>query len=208
MIGGRLSNKLAMGLDYSVEAAMQTGDFTATVDQDALGYKIDTGYTFDCGARVFLGYVFMGGDDRSTAGDNERWDVFYGGWPQFGDILAFKYLNVGGGNSITDYDSTYNAGSSTIGEAVYSNVSMLTIGAQSKLGKSMSVKASYSMLTADEIDTTATDDDIGSVYQLTVGYKYSKNLGFRLYAAMMDAGDAFVNDDSASEVFLETDLRF
>ncbi len=209
MLGARLSDKFEIGIDYSVEAAMQAGDFSATVDQDALGYKLDLGYTFGgiMKPRIFCGYAFLGGDDRGTVDDNERWDVFYGGWPQFGDLLAWQYINTGADNAITNYDSTYNAGSSTAGEAVFSNFSILTLGAQAKVGESVFLKASYSLMKADEVDAGA-DDDIGSVYQLTAGYKYNKSLGFRLYAATMDPGKAFVNDDNSSEVFVETDLRF
>jgi hypothetical protein len=207
-LGYRISDKLDMGVDYSGEIAMQTGDASRTANQEALGYKLDAGYTFKDVAmkpRIYLGYVFMSGDDADTD-DNERWDVFYGGWPQWGDLLAWKYLNVGP-NIISSYDPTYNDHSSTGGEAVYSNIKIATIGAQAKPIDKLSVDLSYSLLT---IDQTAGDDDFGNYYQATLTYQYSQPLSFSLYAAMIDPGDAFTapNTDKATEVYWEADFKF
>jgi hypothetical protein len=207
--GYRISDKIDMGIDYSGEITIQRGDFSDTVDQDALGYKLDAGYTFKDVAikpRIYLGYAFMSGDDPSTS-DNERWDVMYGGWPQWGDLLAFKFLNVGPLNIISSYDPTYNDHSSTGGEAVYSNIKIATIGGQAKLIEKLSVDLSYSLLTIDE---TTMDDNFGNYYQATLKYQYAPPLSFSLYAAMIDPGDAFTspNTDKAYEVFWEVDFRF
>ena len=71
------------------------------------------------------------------------------------------------------------------------------------------------MLEADET-ASGYDDEIGDVYQLTLKYKYTPKLSFRLYSALFEAGDAFDDpttavderDDDATEVFLEADYRF
>jgi hypothetical protein len=223
MYGLRLSDKLDCGFDYSLEAAIQTGDAYENaagkdVDQDAFGTKLGVGYTFkemDMKPRLYLGYAYLTGDEDPNDDDNERWDVFYGGHaPQFGDIIAFKYLNVGGLNSIANtYDPTYNQLSSTGGEAVYSNLENITIGAMAKPFDKFSANISWSMLEADET-APGFDDEIGDVFQLILKYQYSKKLRFMLYGALFEAGDAFddgtgtYDEDDATEIFLEADFRF
>jgi hypothetical protein len=212
MPGIRLSDKFDMGLDYSLEGAYQFGKFNddLNIDQDAWGVKLDGGYTFSeapMTPRFFLGYSLLGGNDPDTK-DCERWDVFYGGWPQWGDLLAWHYVNLPGtANAITDYDSTYNEGSKLTGEAVYSNLNIGTVGIGAKFPLNISAQFSYSMLTADQTDP-GKDDDIGDYYQLTTKYSYSPNLDFSIYAAMLDPGKAFVNDDMAYEFYWETALKF
>lgn len=218
MYGIRLSDKLDCGFDYSLEGAIQKGDAMEDVDQDALGYKLDAGYTFkeaDMKPRLYMGYAFLSGDEDPNDDDSERWDVFYGGHaPQFGDIIAWKYLNVGANNAIANtYDPTYNELSSTGGEAVFSNFGIFSLGASAALTKNLSADFRYSLMTADET-ASGFDDDIGDVYQLTMKYQYSKKLAFRLYGAMFDPGDAFDDgtntwdEDEATEVFIEADYRF
>ena len=226
MYGLRMSDTMDCGFDYSLEGAIQTGDAYRkpvtgeTVDQDAYGLKLGAGYTFkdvSMSPRLYLGYAFLSGDEDSTDDDNERWDVFYGGHaPQFGDIIAFKYLNVGPTNVIADtYDPTYNQLSSTGGEAVYSNLQNITLGVSANLMKNLSANVSWSMLEADET-RAGYDDEIGDVYQLTLKYKYTDKLAFTLYGAQFAPGDAFEggtsptwdSEDDASEVFLEADYRF
>ena len=218
MYGIRISDKIAIGadqppftFDYSGEFAWQTGEWTDNQDQDAMGYKLDAGMTFNMieafKPRLFLGYAFLEGDDPDTD-DNERWDVYYGGWPQFGDLLAWKYVNLGPTyNSISDYDPTWNEGSSVGGEAVFSNIKIATVGFSTILYQNLSGQVSYSMLTADETVAGA-DDDFGDYYQLSLKYGYSANLSFSVYSAMIEPGDAFINDDAAYEVFWETKVVF
>lgn len=210
MYGLRLSDKLANGFDYSVEGAIQRGDVD-TQNQDAYGYKLDAGYTFKDAAmtpRIYLGYGFMSGDDTNTSDDNEGWDVFYGGWPQFGDLLAWKYVNVAGANALANV-YTYNKLSSTGGEATYGNFSIATLGASANLLENLSANLSYSLLTFDEV-TAGLDDDFGDYYQAKLKYKYNKQLSFSLYGALLDPGDAFgsTQQDDATEVYWESDFRF
>jgi len=216
MLGARVSNKMDNGIDYSLEAALQRGDagngLTGTVqDQDAWGTKLDAGYTFksvSMAPRLYAGIVFMSGDDPNT-NDYEGWDVFYGGWPQWGDLLAWKYLNLPGGGNILSSVYNYNAQSTVIGEAVYSNLQMWTLGASANLMQNLTGNVSYSNLTFDET-FAGVDDDFGDYYQASFKYQYNKQLSFTLYGALLSPGDAFpqANQDNATEVYWETDFKF
>lgn len=221
MAGLRISDKLDVGADdefvlnYAGEVAYQFGKFAKfsgaqeDIDQDALGYKLDAGFKFKNVAltpRIFANYTFMEGDDPNTD-EKERWDVFYGGWPQFGDLLAWKYVNVGPANAIANYDAKWNEGSTVGGEAVYSNLKIATLGLGFNLTASLSADVSYSLLTVDQPDP-GKDDDFGDYYQINMTYAYSPNLGFALYGAMIDPGRAFINDDNAYEFYWETQLKF
>ncbi len=210
MYGLRLSDKFESGFDYSLEGAIQKGDAAEDVDQDAFGYKLGAGYTFtkaDMKPRVYVGYSFLSGDEDPTDDDSERWDTFYGGWPQFGDIVAWKFLNLP--NAIANtYDPTFSELSSTTAEAVYSNFGLFTIGASANLFKNFSADISYSLMTADETQN-GFDDDIADIYQATLKYQYSDKLSFSVYGALFDAGDAFGDDaDNATEVFWEANYMF
>ena len=155
----------------------------------------------------------MSGDDPNTTDKNEGWDVFYGGWPQFGDLLAWNFVQIGTHNALSNiYD--YSKLSSTTGEAVYSNFGIATLGASAKLTKQLFADLSYSKLTFDNT-YAGVDDDFGDYYQAKIKYQYSKPLSFSIYAALLDPGKAFTDNpnqtgmnDNATEVFWETMVKF
>ena len=204
LFGIRLSDKLDMGLDYSVEYARQYG--TAynidgmSADQEAIGGKADLGFTFkqfDAMPRIFAQYAYMSGDDPDTD-EIETWDSFYGGWPQFGDLLAWKYVNHPANN--------ISAWWAQVGEAAYFNLQLATIGAGCKLGK-VAPKISYTkILLAD--DQGYSSDDEGDYYQFSAGYQYSKALSFAMYYAVIMPGDFWSYQDDAYEFFWEAKVRF
>jgi hypothetical protein len=221
MAGLRISDTMDVGaeaefaLNYAGEIAYQFGKFAEfnrtldDIDQDALGYKLDAGFKFKNVAltpRIFANYTFMEGDDPNTD-EKERWDVFYGGWPQFGDLLAWKYVNVGPANAIAQYDANWNEGSTVGGEAVYSNLKIATLGLGCNLTPKLAADVSYSLLTVDQPDPGA-DDDFGDYYQINMKYAYSPNLGFAVYGGLIDPGEAFTFDDNAYEFYWETQLLF
>ncbi len=214
MYGLRLSDTLANGIDYSLEGAIQRGDASYTQDQEAWGCKLNAGYTFkNLGwqPRPYLGYAFMSGDKSGTS-RSEQWDVFYGGWPQWGDLLAWKYLNLNGANNLSKVYN-YNANSRVIGEADYSNLQIATIGFGVKPLDKLSVDLSYSKLTFDQT-YAGVDDDFGDYYQANLKYQYTKQMSFSLYAAQLDPGKAFTKNpsgamnDNATEVYWEAEYKF
>jgi hypothetical protein len=221
MAGLRVSDLLDLGtekefaLNYAGEVAYQFGNFAKfsgpvqDIDQDALGYKLDAGFKFKnilLAPRLFANYTFMEGDDPNTA-DQERWDVFYGGWVPYGDMLAWKYLNVPPNTSMANYDAGWNEGSTVGAEAVYSNLKIATLGLGCNLTAQLSADVSYSLLTVDQPDP-GKDDDFGDYYQVNMKYAYSPNLSFSIYSAMIDPGKAFTFDDNAYEFYWETQLKF
>jgi hypothetical protein len=211
MFGARLSNAYEPGVDYSAEGAWQTGKFRQGIDQAAWGLKLDLGFKFkDVAAtpRLFGGFVRLTGNDYGTPAKNESWDVYYGGWPQYGDLLVWKYINAGPENAIVMYDPAYNAGSTVGAEAVYSNFDMFTGGVDVWPLSRLKTSASYSKIAAHRTFGGA-DRDIGDYYQLTVEYRYSKHLQFGMYAALIDPGAAFGGrNDPASEAFWDVTLNF
>jgi hypothetical protein len=207
------------GLDYALEGGYEAGKFDDRnqIDQEAYALKADLGYTFKVKTdpRVFGGYVYLSGDGTPGDDTNQSWDSFYGGWPVYGDLLAWKYLaNIPypphGANVIGNPYPDYEVGSNIVGEVMYSNLTMGTLGVGFAPREDISIKLSGSMIEFIDVDRTVTDEkDFGNYYQLDARYKYSDVLGFGLYAAMIDAGKAFEPyRDNAYEVFWETSLKF
>ncbi|MFO7557656.1 MAG: alginate export family protein [Desulfobacterales bacterium] len=216
LIGARISDKMKSGLDYAVEGAMETGkyDDRNNIDQEAYAFKADLGYTLKAkmDPRIFGGFTYLSGDEDPTDDTNKAWDSFYGGWPVYGDLLAWKYLtNIPyppyGANVLGNAYPNYEVGSNIVGEVMYSNLIMGTLGVGFVPKEDISVSLSASYIEMN--DTYAgVDDEFGWYYQMDTKYKYSDALGFGLYAAMIDPGDAFPDADNAYEVFWETSLRF
>lgn len=222
MIGLRVSDKLDMGLDYSVEGAFQTGEtdvfmpgfddpVARKADHEAFGGKLDVGFNFKAAIkpRIYTQVAYFSGDDPDTK-KYEGWDVFYGGWPQFGDLLGWAFVALPAGNVVSN-----NKMASTTGEAAYTNFSLYTLGGSLAPVEKLSLKASYSMIkwNEDYINYTGTridDDDFGDYYQFSVGYGYSDKLSFGLYSALIDPGEAFKDtaQDVAYEIFYQADLKF
>jgi hypothetical protein len=217
LIGARVSNKMTSGLDYALEGGMETGkyDDRNNIDQEAYAVKADLGYTLKAKTdpRVFCGFAYLSGDKDSTGDTNEGWDSFYGGWPIYGDLLAWKYLtNIPyaphGQNVLGNAYANYEVGSNVVGEVMYSNMMIYTLGAGFVPRSDISAKLTGSYI---ELDKTfiGVSDEFGYYYQLDTKYNYSEILSFSLYAAMIDAGKAFEPyRDNAFEVFWETSLKF
>jgi hypothetical protein len=213
MIGFRTSNRLPVGLDYSFEMAYQMGDASKDIDQKAFGAKFEGGFTLEMPlkTRLFAGYMINSGDDDPADDESNRWDVFYGGWPQYGDLLAWHMLNLGGLNAHQKVDATYNELSSVIAEAVYSNLQMISIGASSSYRK-FSGKATLAKLYFHKVADTIDDKEFGNYVQLSAKYAYSKALSFSMYAALLQPTGAFEevmdDPDDAFEFLWETNIRF
>lgn len=209
LYGARLAGGFGGTFDYDFEGGLQRGELAPGVTHEAWGCSAELGFAppgAPAGARIFGAFVGLSGDDPATVDTGERWDVFYGGWPRYGDLLAWVYLNLGPGNAMSGYDPAYADASSVIGEVVYGNLVMPTIGLDLKPTARLNTRVSYARLTAHQ---TTGADDIGDYYQLRARYQYTDGVTLGLYAALLDPGAAYGPDaDPAHEVFWETVLSF
>jgi hypothetical protein len=210
MLGARVAHRLACGLDLDLEGALQGGDAVPGVDHEAWGVKAEAGFRLaglPGAPRPFLGFAGLSGDDPRTADVRERWDVFYGGWPQFGDLLAWSFLNLGPGNNIAVYDPGYADGSSLPGEVVYGNLLLPTAGLALTPVEPLTVRLSWSPVTVHE--AAGGPDDFGDYWQLGARYRYSAQLSLAVYAARIEPGAAFgPGADAQHELYWETELKF
>jgi hypothetical protein len=151
--------------------------------------------------------VGLSGDDPSTSDTDERWDVFYGGWPQFGDLLAWSWVNLGSANLVAGHDPGYASGSSTFGEVVYSNLTIATVGLDLTPHPDWSLRLSGARLGAQE--AAGGSSDLGNYAQVDLRHQATSNLSFGVYGAVIDPGDRFPDgSDIAHELFWETNVDF
>jgi len=208
-LGARLGRERGPGLDYQLEGALQGGDHAAGRTHEAFAGDIRAGYTFDGtgSPRPYASFVALSGDDPATAGTNERWDVGYGGWPRYDDLLAWLYINLGAGNAMSGYDPVYADGSSRTGEVVYGNLLMTTLGLDLEPSRDLRLDVSVSRLRAHTAPGGALD--IGTYARLRARYVYSPQLTLSLFAAVLDPGDAYgPGADRVHELYWETLLSF
>ncbi len=209
LFGGRLAGGFGDAVDYDLEGGLQRGDLAPDTAHEAWGCSAEIGFTFSdepTGVRVFGGFVGLSGDDPATLDTGERWDVFYGGWPRYGDLLAWLYLNLGPGNAMSAYDPAYAAASSVGGEVVYGNLLMTTAGLDIKPTPRLNARVSYSIM---KTHRAAGSNEIGDYYQLRIRYQYAEGVSLGLYAGLLDPGAAYGPDaDAVHELFWETVLNF
>ncbi len=207
LYGARLSGEYG-ALDYDLEGGLQRGDLAADVPHEAWGLTCEAGVSpagAPAGLRLFAGFTGLSGDDPDTDAW-ERWDSFYGGWPRYGDLLAWTYINLGAGNAVSGFDPGYAALSSQPGEVVYGNLLMTTFGLNAAPTTDLSLRASWTALRAHR---TAGDDDIGDYWQLSARYRYADGVSLAIYAARLHPGAAYGPDAAAAhEYFWETTLSF
>jgi hypothetical protein len=99
--GGKLTGKLPRKLDYSVEAAYQSGSRTARVDGilakreiSAFGLKSKLTYSFRDRRKNQISAVgeYLTGDSPETPGKDEMFDVLWGRWPRWTDLYLYSYI--------------------------------------------------------------------------------------------------------------------
>jgi len=211
LFGARAAHTYTWGLDYSLEGGLQRGDATRELSHEAWGVKTEAGFRPDglpWAPRLFGGWVGLSGDDPATADVNERWDVFYGGWPQYGDLMVWTFVNVGPGNNIAGYDPGYADLSSVPGEAVYANFLMPFAGLELRPHASLDVRLSWAPVRVHR-PAAGVSDDFGDYWQASAKLRYSRQLSFGLYAGLIQPGAAFgPGADPQREFYWEAELRF
>lgn len=209
LAGARIGGSVGR-LVWDLEGGLQRGDAGAGRDQEAWGVTADlrTDFSLAPGApALFLAFTGLSGDDPATADVFERWDVFHGGWPRTGDLLAWTFLNLGPGNVLGAVDPAYADASSQIGEVVYGNLLMATAGAEVTPVRDVRLKASWSGLRAHRVP--AGSRDLGDLVQLSARYRWSGDVTLAGYAARLWPGAAYGPDpDPVDELFWEISLTF
>ncbi len=99
--GAKLSGKLPHKLDYSVEAARQSGSRKAKVDGvlatrdiTAWGVKSKLNYSFGDRRKNQIALVgeYLTGDSPNTPDKDEMFDVLWGRWPRWTDMYLYSYI--------------------------------------------------------------------------------------------------------------------
>jgi hypothetical protein len=91
-----LPPKKPVGLDYTLEAAFQTGEVRG-LDLTAFAAHLDVGYTFDAAwrPRIALGYSFASGDSDPLDGDIETFqNLFPTNHKFYGQMDLFAWQNL------------------------------------------------------------------------------------------------------------------
>ncbi len=106
-VGGKVTGTFADHWNYSAEGAYQFGDKTdPTLTHDAsgignvkrdigaFGVNAKLGYQFKdkLNNQPYLFYEFLSGDDPSTTGKDEMFDVLWGRWPRFSELYIYSYI--------------------------------------------------------------------------------------------------------------------
>ncbi len=209
LLGARIGGGIGH-LVWSAEAGAQRGDATTSIDHEAWGLTTEARYMLIPGRTdltFIAGFTALSGDDPATPNISERWDVFYGGWPRYGDLLAWTFLNLGTHNAVSGFDPNYADGSSQTGEVVYGNLLMPSAALQFKPLSDLRLKLTWSPLRAHRIASGS--DKIGDLLQLSAKYHWSADVSFSMYAARLSPGAAYgANPDPVHEAFWEMKLNF
>lgn len=165
--GVRVAGKAA-DLDYGVEFALQTGDNSATVDQESSAYAIKAGYTIPAvmGLRIGAEYDFASGNDTGTATKNEAFQNLY---PTNHYLYGFN-------------DDT-----------TWSNIKATSLNVNAKPAKDLSVAAEYWMYTLAEKNAAGKDDN-GTELNLLAKYALNANVKLEAAYVLRTAGDVAARD--------------
>jgi hypothetical protein len=189
------------GVDYKATYAMYTGENDASgtkTDIDASMMDLEVGYSMPAvmNLRVHAGYHSDSGDS-SAGGDNETYSGFHYNTYQNAGLMDV----VGWGNL------TYmRAG------VALSPMEDLTVGLEylmfEKTEKGDSVYSTAGNGATVAGAGVANEDDIGTELDLVVTKKYSNNFAIQARYGQFAPGDAWANDDTFTQYYLETKLSF
>jgi len=190
-------------LTLAGEVALQTGDYTATRDQDAWALDIGGNYVWTDSAykpNLGLAYYYRSGEKAgTTSGDYEAWDTMYEN--QTHGIVA-NYL-FGGQNDGVDSNChiIHLSGGFMPVEAVTLALDYYHYILDEELVTSDNTSYAFSNSQASSM-TLDHDDDFGDEVDLKLTYDYTEDVQFGLCYGIFMPGDAFdaTNNDDASQV--------
>lgn len=172
----------AMNIDWTAEAAMQSGDAATNVDKDANMFVLKAGYTLPevSSLRIGAEYDLASGQDTST--DSTAFDQLY---PTNHD----KY-------GVTDIVNTL------------SNLNAWSVNVGAKPAEGLKLLAEYWDYSLDEAAAGA-DDHLGSEFNIQAWYALSTNVDLHAYVARFMPDDGIsAKDDSADNVTVQLAVKF
>ncbi|MFQ5735556.1 MAG: alginate export family protein [Thermodesulfobacteriota bacterium] len=177
-------------IDYTAEAAFQSGDQSSTVSYDASAFAVKAGYTLPTPMKIRIGaeYDFATGDDGTTTTDNEAFQILY---PT--DHGHFGIADVAGVNHWT-------------------NLQAWSLNAKANVNEQLSVYAAYWDFTEEETSVAANGDDLGNEVDLVATYKYNKAVnvqaGYAIFSPDTAKSGAGNPDDSENFAYLMLTANF
>jgi len=163
-IGARVKGAVAeVNVDYNAEVAIQTGDVTEDVKQQASAFAVRAGYTLPdvMGLRVGVEYDNASGDDDGTDDTVKTFDELY---PTGHYLWGF-----------TD-------------DIKWQNVNAISVNASLKPMDNLTVALEYWIYKANEEDTDG-NDDRGTEINIKANHDLSKNIACEAAYVMRANGD-------------------
>lgn len=211
-LGGKITGTPAEHWQYSVEGAYQFGQKEDSVndgtggarrfaerDIDAFGGKAKLTYLFKdkLNNQVSLVGEFLSGDDPSTSGKDEMFDLLWGRWPRWSELYIYSYAPETSGK-IAQMNNLLRFGPSW------------TVNPM----KGMSFSAVYNaMFAPEEVPTRAVaprfsnDGDFrGHYLQTVLKYQFNKHWQAHLWAEFVWEGDFYAQRDRMA--FIRPEIMF
>jgi hypothetical protein len=210
-VGGKVTGTPARHWTYSVEGAYQFGDKKdPTVGNpvparqfrglDAFGANARLSYLLGdrLNNQFSLIYEYLSGDDPSTEGRDEMFDVLWGRWPRWSELYIYSYAMETGGKF-----------------AQLNNIQRIGAGWTMNPMKGMTVGAYYNALFApQDTPTRAVSSSLfsndgnfrGHFLQAVVNHRFSKNVTGHLWGEFIWQGDYYTSRDLLT--FLRAEVMF
>lgn len=210
-VGGKWSGRASPSLTYGLEGAYQWGGKSdPTVrparsgrrDLSAWGANGNLTFHFRdaVSGKLSLFGEYLSGDDPSTEGKDEMFDILWGRYPRWSDAYVYSYVMETGGR-IAQLNNLLRTGLS------YSLAPT----------KQDAVSISCSLLTAPEATPTralspglftTTGHDRGRLLQLTLKHRFSSRLSGLFCAEYLTQGDFYTHRDAQSFYRVELSTKF
>jgi hypothetical protein len=217
-MGAKLSGNPSKNWTYSMEGAYQFGskqDTTvgAAYVDSTTGYRTIAAYggnarlTYLCkdelNNQFSFAFEFLSGDDPSTKGKDEMFDILWGRWPRWSELYIYSYINetsrkIAQLNNIMRFGPTWSF--SPIKNMTFS----ATYNALFAPEETPTRAANTSLFTGT---TTAENDHFrGHYIQTVLKHKFNDHISAHLWAEFVWMGDYYTNKDLMS--FLRAEVMF
>lgn len=213
-LGGRVTGMPAEHWQYSLEGGYQFGwkqdpsvryaPGLGALERDisAFGGNARLSYLFrdSLNSQAHLVFEYLSGDDPSTPGQDEMFDILWGRWPRYSELYIYSYAQETSGK-IAQHNNLMRVGGG------YTLVPM----------KNMTLGAYYNALFApEEVPTRTVNAALfsqngnfrGHYMQAVLQHTFSKHLKGHLWAELLWQGDYYSQRDLMSFLRAEISLSF